>query len=119
MALAMRYVQAHISEEISVEQLARLCSYSPSTFHAKFKQATGLPPHEYILRKKIDSACILLANGRYTVREVAGGFPSAPSNISARCLKNICQLPPALTAGRFPAGGGHLNAGQFYYEGVL
>lgn len=71
MALAMRYIQAHISEEISVEQLARLCNYSPSTFHAKFKQATGLPPHEYVLRKKIDSACILLATGRYSVREVA------------------------------------------------
>lgn len=94
MALAMRYVQAHISEEISVEQLARLCSYSPSTFHAKFKQATGLPPHEYILRKKIDSACILLANGRYTVREVARRLSFCSEQYFSAVFKKYMSTTP-------------------------
>ena len=117
MALAMRYVQAHISEEISVEQLARLCSYSPSTFHAKFKQATGLPPHEYILRKKIDSACILLAlslihiffkqplgllwQGKYPAAAVRG-----PARGLGQQLRLACQGPV------LPGGGPQLLPAQ-------
>lgn len=94
MALATRYIQAHISEEISVERLARLCSYSPSTFHAKFKQATGLPPHEYILRKKIDSACILLASGRCSVREVAQRLSFCSEQYFSAVFKKYMSVPP-------------------------
>lgn len=96
MTPARRYIQAHISEEISVEDLARLCNYSSSTFHVKFKQATGLPPHEYILRRKIDSACILLASGSYTVREVAQRLSFCSEQYFSAVFKKYMSVSPGV-----------------------
>lgn len=50
------YIDAHICETMTVEELSRIFSYSPSVFAAKFKKYTHHSVHEYILRKKIETA---------------------------------------------------------------
>ncbi len=50
------YVNAHLSEELSVPALAELFFLSPSQFSRVFKQATGAAPWEYITIKRLTAA---------------------------------------------------------------
>lgn len=50
------YVNAHLSEELSVPALAECFFLSPSQFSRVFKQATGAAPWEYITIKRLTAA---------------------------------------------------------------
>jgi hypothetical protein len=52
----LTHIQEHLGEKLSVTALAREAGLSASRFKAKFKRIMGMPPGEYVLRKKIDRA---------------------------------------------------------------
>lgn len=72
------HVEAHLSEDNSLRGLAALAGLSPRHFAAFFRQSTGLLPHQYVLRRRIDRAKELLPDPRPSTAEVsyALGFPS-------------------------------------------
>ncbi|WP_442580071.1 helix-turn-helix domain-containing protein [Mesorhizobium sp. ASY16-5R] len=50
------YIHAGISDDLSIEKLARLANLSPSHFLRAFRQTTGQPPHQYILTLRLSLA---------------------------------------------------------------
>lgn len=74
----MAYIQAYLSQELSVTELAAIAQMSPHYFSSLFKQATGLAPHQYIIQARIEAAKQLLANRELTIVEVCHqvGFQS-------------------------------------------
>jgi AraC-like DNA-binding protein len=56
----IEYLQAHLTENISIDHLAKLSCMSLSTFERKFKQHFSLTPKQYILHMKVHEACRLL-----------------------------------------------------------
>ena len=63
----------------SVEEMARDLNYSYDYFRQKFKSITGQAPLNYIMQKRIENACRLLAEGIYSCTEISGicGFSSS------------------------------------------
>lgn len=57
------YVNDHITEDISVAQLAEHFYLSTSQFNRVFRQATGAAPWEYVIKKRLTIAKELLRNG--------------------------------------------------------
>ncbi len=57
------HINKQLTEEISLEQLARDFGYSLSYFKAKFRQEAGITPMHYINREKMEIAKELLAQG--------------------------------------------------------
>ena len=74
------YIGAHLSQQITLDELADLSGYSRFHFARGFKAATGLPPYAFILRARIALACQLLDEARLPVQAVARltGFASHP-----------------------------------------
>jgi len=64
------YIDMHICENMTVEELARFFNYSPSVFAAKFKKYTQYSVHEYILRKKIETAQKWMYNFQIQPQEI-------------------------------------------------
>jgi len=54
------HIEKHISEELSLEKLARLANMSKFHFHRTFKMITQEAPNEYISRKRIEKIASLL-----------------------------------------------------------
>jgi AraC family transcriptional regulator len=54
------YIEAHISEAISLADLAAAAGLSRTHFTAQFRLATGCRPHDFILLKRIEAAKRLL-----------------------------------------------------------
>ena len=70
-AQAIRYMNRHLYEPISVQDAAQAVSLSPSHFSRQFKARTGYSPYEYIVLRRIDKAKYLLTSTRLSVKEVA------------------------------------------------
>lgn len=56
----IEYLQDHLTDDVSIEHLARLSCMSLSTFERKFKQHFSRTPKQYILHMKVHEACRLL-----------------------------------------------------------
>ncbi|WKB51682.1 AraC family transcriptional regulator [Eleftheria terrae] len=65
------FVMQHLNEPIRVEQLAAEAHLSPYHFARMFKQATGQPPHLFVLMKRIERAKELLAESELPLIDVA------------------------------------------------
>jgi AraC family transcriptional regulator len=65
------YVAAHLEGEISLRDLALQAEMSVFHFARMFKQGTGVPPHQYVLRRRIERARALLADLELPIGDVA------------------------------------------------
>lgn len=70
-AQAIRYMNAHLFEQLSVSMVAEAVSLSPSHFSRQFKRHTGYSPYEYIVLRRLDRAKYLLTSTTLTVKEIA------------------------------------------------
>lgn len=55
----------------AVERLAEVSAVSPAHFARSFKQAFGLPPHRYLLTRRIERAASLLRDTNAPVIDIA------------------------------------------------
>lgn len=64
-------MDAASDEEWPVHRLAALSAVSPAHFARAFKEAFGLPPHRYLLTRRIERALALLRDTHLPITEVA------------------------------------------------
>lgn len=65
-----QFIELHLSRRLNIQELANFCFLSVSQFHQRFKQKTGMSPHQYLLQKRLSRAQNLLAKGYSTVQVV-------------------------------------------------
>ena len=68
---AVDYVDAHLAEPIKLRELAGATGLTRMHFAAQFRAATGIRPHEYLLRKRIERACDLLLTSNSSLVDIA------------------------------------------------
>lgn len=66
-----RYIDAHLTDRITVAELARLAGISASHFSRTFRSSTGLPPYRYVTRRRLERARSWLAETDLPVAEIA------------------------------------------------
>lgn len=65
------YVEAHLARDIPLHDLAGLAELSVFHFARLFKRSTGISPHQFILRRRIERARALLSDPGLSVSDVA------------------------------------------------
>jgi AraC-like DNA-binding protein len=99
MAKVLRHIQDHLDEPLAVPDLAAQAGLSTPRFKALFKEETGVPPGDYVLRAKIAEARRRLVSGRRTVTEVAFELGFSSSQYFATVFKRYTgQTPRTLLA---------------------
>lgn len=68
------YIEAHIDEPITLQDLARTAGYSPWHCARIFGEITGKTPFAYIRALRLSQAALLLRDGRKKVSDVAFDF---------------------------------------------
>jgi AraC family transcriptional regulator len=72
LATVIDYIMANLDARPTVEQMAALVHLSPYHFMRQFKAATGLPPHQFVITRRVELAQHLLRKKRFTsLAEVA------------------------------------------------
>ena len=88
------YVHEHLTREITLEALATLVHLSPYHFAHKFKEATGMPPYQYVLQCRVEGAKTLLMSGQYTISAVAHAVGFASQSHLTRHVKKLVGVTP-------------------------
>ncbi|WP_282939672.1 AraC family transcriptional regulator [Paenibacillus sp. RC67] len=89
----IRYIEDHLSEELTVEQLARIVNYSPNYFIQFFKTMQGLSPIQYINNSRIAKAKRLLLTTDMSQAQIASELGMEPHYFS-RMFKRHEQFSP-------------------------
>ena len=64
-------IQHNLYANLSIDELARLCHLSTSSFKRKFKEAYNDSPKKYIAKKKVEKAAELLKSNNLRVSDIA------------------------------------------------
>ena len=88
------YIEAHLDQPMTLGELALRCNLSEYHFARMFRASFGLPPHQYLLARRLHRACQLLRLGVMPLGEIAlvCGFASA-SHFSNRFRQAIGATP--------------------------
>ena len=100
------YIDAHVAEDISLQQLADLACMSPGHFLRSFRVASGLTPYQYVLEQRRQNARSMLTSGAEPVARIARrcGFKT-PSHLSAQFHARFGMSPS-----RYRAASGTVRA---------
>ena len=84
-----QFIELNLSRRVHISQLANFCFLSVSQFHERFKERTGMTPHQYLMRKRLERAQKLLSDGfpPIQVAEMCGfSSQSAMTNVFSQTL---------------------------------
>lgn len=92
---SVAYINDHLAQELSLEDLAAQAALSPFYFSRLFKRETGFSPHRYILTARISNAKFLLQSTGDSVKRICFtvGFTSESSFCTA--FKKETGLTPS------------------------
>src|SRR5262252_8022532 len=86
-------------EEWPVRRLARVSGVSEAHFARSFKEAFGVPPHRYLLTRRIERATALLRDSDLAITEIAFQTGWASLGTFGRTFRDVTgESPSALRA---------------------
>lgn len=89
------FLHAHLSEDISLDELAKEAQLSPYHFARMFKQSFGVPPRVYFINLRMEKACELLALTNLSITEIAFKIGYSSSQVFARVFFKHRSISPS------------------------
>ena len=93
-------MDAASQEEWPVRRLARVSGVSEAHFARSFKEAFGLPPHRYLLTRRIERATALLRETKLPITEIAFQTGWGSLGTFGRTFRDITGDSPGLIRAR-------------------
>jgi len=93
------YIREHLDQDLTLTQLGAVVYMSPYHFARLFQRSTGVPPHQFVVRTRIDRAFTLLAAEELSIARIARavGFRT-PSHFSTVFRRITGTTPRAYRA---------------------
>ncbi len=95
------YIESHLQENIGLEMLAGLAQLSVYHFARAFRQSLGIPPHNYIVQRRVEHAQQLLRNTDLPLSEIAVEAGFTDQSHLARHFRTSFGVSPSLARHRF------------------
>ena len=91
-----QYVQDNLHRELRLAELSSLVHMSPYHFARLFKRSTGVSPHRFLVRRRIEQARALLAAQTLPIAEIARsvGFRT-PSHFTTT-FRRVAGITPSV-----------------------
>jgi transcriptional regulator GlxA family with amidase domain len=102
-------MDAASDEEWPVRRLARVSGVSEAHFARSFKQAFGLPPHRYLLTRRIERAKTLLRDTDLSITEIAFQTGWESLGTFGRTFRDITGESPGAVRAREKAAAHELD----------
>ncbi len=91
----LSYLEAELPNEVRLGDLARVAGLSPAHFATAFRRSTGLPPHRWLMKRRIERAQEMLRGTDRSITEVACSCGFASSAHFATAFKNSLGVTPS------------------------
>jgi AraC family transcriptional regulator len=90
----VEYIEEHLDASLRLAQLAEVAHLSAYHFARQFKVATGLPPHQYVILRRVERAKLLLQGGDLSLAEVAAGTGFTDQSKFCHTFKRVVGASP-------------------------
>ncbi len=91
----IEYIEEHLDASPSLEQIAGVAGLSPYHFARQFKTATGLPPHQYVIARRVERAKQVLQGGDdFSLAHVAAHAGFSDQSVFTHHFKRIVGVTP-------------------------
>jgi AraC-like DNA-binding protein len=88
------YVEAHLGDSMDLATLAAVAGLSIHHFARGFKQSTGLTPHHYLTRKRVERAQDMLAHTALSLSDIAYAVGFSDQSHLARHFRQLLGTTP-------------------------
>lgn len=88
------YIEAHLDADLGLAELAAVAGFSVSHFKPLFKRATGLPPHRFVLERRVERARQRVLEGDAGLSQIALETGFADASHMARCMRRAIGVGP-------------------------
>jgi AraC family transcriptional regulator len=94
------FIQSHVADDVSLAVLADQANASPFHFARQFRATVGMPPHQYVLRQRVQKSLRLINARQLPLAQIAveSGFHDQPHFI--RAFRKILGMTPTVYSGR-------------------
>jgi AraC-like DNA-binding protein len=93
-ARSIAFISLHLTERITMTQLAERAGLSSSYFWALFKRKTGYAPIDFLIRLRMHQACQHLKSTDQPVNEIAERLGYHDPLYFSRAFKSILGVAP-------------------------
>jgi AraC family transcriptional regulator len=90
----MNLIKQHPEDEHPLERMAAEAGVTPTHFIRIFKKASGLTPHQYVMRTRMDRAQQMLASSDLTVAQIAEALGFASQSHFTRAFRSFTRQTP-------------------------
>ncbi len=90
----IEYIYNSYKTRITLEELAKMCGMSVSSFHRKFKKLTNCNLIDFVQRLRVEEACNLLSNTNKTVVQIANEVGYSDIKYFYKVFKKITGNTP-------------------------
>lgn len=91
----VEYVHAHHRRNLTLTELADVAHLSQHYFARLFRQSTGVTPHQYLIRCRVERAQALLRQGRLAIDDIAQEVGFADQSHLTRHFRRLVGVTPA------------------------
>jgi AraC family transcriptional regulator len=88
------YVEEHLADNLSLEELSRQLDMNVYLFVRSFKRSTGIPPHQYVLRRRVERAKELLVDPDISIADIALRCGFATQSHLTATFSRLTRLTP-------------------------
>jgi transcriptional regulator GlxA family with amidase domain len=90
------YVESHLDQKIGLEALAAIAGLSTHHFARAFHQSVGMPPHSYLLSRRLERAEHMLRETLLPLSEIAAATGFSDQSHLARHFRRRTGMSPRL-----------------------
>jgi len=90
----IEYIEEHLDASPTLEQMAAVAHLSAYHFARQFKMTTGLPPHQYVIMRRVERAKWLLREGDLSLAEVAASAGFTDQSKFSHTFKRVVGVTP-------------------------
>ena len=88
------YIMAHLDQDLTLTDLAKVAGLSPSYFLRAFKSATGRTPHRHLMERRVQQACELLRRTDLPLTEITYSCGFASQSHMTDVFKRHLDISP-------------------------
>lgn len=88
------FLRANLDQKVTLEQLAELVDVSQFHFARLFKRSTGLSPHQYLIKLRVEQAKDLLLNRNLSIADVAQAVGFTDQSHLTNHFKSLLGISP-------------------------
>jgi AraC family transcriptional regulator len=88
------YIHDNLDQQLTLAELSFVAHMSPSHFARTFKHVTGVSPHQYVLKARLERAKSLLLRGNVSISEVAHKLGFFDQSHFTRSFKRLVGITP-------------------------